>query len=323
MNYIGVDISKDKLNIAFLKGDAWQKTELYNKLEVIEQWVETLGEDPVQLIFEATGSYGSKLMWVLGQKHKPFTMINPSQSKGFARVQKIQNQTDEYDAILLAQYGAHMKPKASLVASEKYEKLRQTRQTLRQMKKYERMLGNQLHALEQLAWQEQQAKDALLQTLAAVKKSIADLETNLCNLTDDQMKEMAQKITTIKGVGPATARELIIVCNGFKHFDNARQIAKFIGVSPTTKSSGTSVRKKGRISRSGDPGIRGILYMAAISAIRCNHACVELYKRLKDKGKSTKQALVAVAHKLVKQAFAVAKSMKDFDNDYYLKFQRT
>jgi hypothetical protein len=63
--------------------------------------------------------------------------------------------------------------------------------------------------------------------------------------------------------------------------------------------------------------------MAALSASRCNNACKKLYKRLKDKGKSTKQALVAVAHKLLRQAFAVAKSMQDFDNDYYLKFQKT
>ena len=323
MLYIGIDISKNKLNIACSKVGVWQELEIANETQRIQQWIKSLGDEAVHLIFEATGSYGTKLMYLLHLHGKPFTMINPSQSQGFAQVQKNQNQTDARDAVLLAEYGLRIKPEPSLVAAEQWEKLRQTRRALRQMKKYKRMLGNQLHALAQFPFQEPAAEDALSQTLATVQKQITALEANLCDLTDDQMNKMAEKLTTINGIGPATARELIIATNGFEHFDKAKQVAKFIVISPTTKSSGISVRKKGRISRSGDAGLRGILYMAAISAARCNKACKEIYKRLKDKGKTTKQALVAVAHKLLRQAFAVAKSMKDFDNDYYLKFQKT
>lgn len=322
MLYIGIDISKNKLHIAFFKDGVWQKQEISNKTQSIQKWIKGLGDEVIHLIFEATGSYGAKLLYLLHLNEKRFTLINPSQSQGFARVKNNQNQTDARDAVLLAQYGAEIKPEPSLVANEQWEKLRQTRRVLRQMKKYERMLGNQLHALAQLPFQEATAKDALDQMLSAAQKQIKLLEASLCDLTDDEMNQMVQKLTTINGIGPVTARELIIATNGFEHFEKAKQVAKFIGVSPTTKSSGTSVRKKGKISRSGDAGIRGILYMAAISAKRCNKACQEIYKRLKDKGKSTKQALVAVAHKLLRQAFAVAKSMKDFDNDYYLKFQR-
>lgn len=323
MLYVGIDISKSKLNIAFLKAGVWQKLEIANETKSIQEWIKNLDNEEVQVVFEATGSYGAKLLYLLHLNGKPFTMVNPSQSKGFAQVQNNQNQTDERDAVSLAEYGACMKPAPSPVAHEQWEQLRQTRRALRQMKKYERMLGNQLHALEQFPFQEATAKEALVQTLATVRKYMAALEAKICDLTDAEMNKMVEKIVTINGIGPVTARELVIATNGFRHFDNAKQVAKFIGVSPTTKSSGTSVRKKGKISRSGDSGVRGILYMAAISASRCNKACKELYKRLKDKGKSTKQALVAVAHKLLRQAFGVAKSMKDFDNEYYSKLQRT
>lgn len=323
MLYVGIDISKSKLNIAFLKAGNWEKLEIANETKSIQKWIESLDNEDVQVVFEATGSYGAKLLYLLHLNGKSFTMVNPSQSKGFAQVQNNQNQTDERDAVSLAEYGACMRPAPSLVDPEQWEQLRQTRRVLRQMKKYERMLGNQLHALEQFPFQEPTAKEALEQTLATVRKNMVALEAKICDLTDAEMKQIVDKLLTINGIGLATARELVIVTNGFQHFDNAKQVAKFIGVSPTTKSSGSTVRKKGKISRSGDPGMRGILYMAAISAIRCNNACKELYKRLKDKGKSTKQALVAVAHKLVRQAFGVAKSMKDFDNDYYAKLQRT
>lgn len=323
MLYIGIDISKSKLNIAFFREEVWQELEVSNETRSIQKWIKSLEGEVVHLIFEATGSYGAKLLYLLHLNGNPFTLINPSQSQGFARVKNNQSQTDARDAVLLAEYGMHMKPAPSLVATEQWEKLRQTRQALRQMKKYKRMLGNQVHALAQLPYQEPIVKNALDQTLNSIQKQITALEANLCDLTDEEMNQMAQKLITINGIGPVTARELIIATNGFEHFDEAKQVAKFIGISPTTKSSGTSVRKKGRISRSGDPGLRGTLYMAAISASRCNNACKDIFKRLKDKGKSTKQALVAVAHKLLRQAFAVAKSMQDFDNNYYLKFQRT
>lgn len=323
MLYIGIDISKSRLHIAFFKDGSWHKLEIANESASIQKWIKSLGGEAVHLVFEATGSYGAKLLYLLHLGGIRFTMLNPSQSRGFAQVQNNQSQTDERDAISLAEYGARIQPHPSLVATEQWEKLRQARRALRQMKKYEQMIGNQLHALEQFPIQEPAAKEALSQTLATVREQIVSLEKSICDLTDDEMDKMARKIATINGIGPVTARELVIATNGFEHFENAKQSAKFVGVAPTTKSSGTSVRKKGKISRSGDPGLRGVLYMAALSAIRCNNACKELYKRLKDKGKSTKQALVAVAHKLLRQAFAVAKSMQDFDNNYYLKFQRT
>lgn len=323
MLYIGIDISKSKLHIAFFQDDAWQKMEIANESMSIQKWIQCLDKEAVQVIFEATGSYGAKLMYLLHLNRIHFTMLNPCQSKGFAQVEKNHSQTDQRDAVSLSKYGALIRPNPSLVAAQQWEKLRQTRGALRQMKKYERMLGNQLHALEQFPFQEPAVKTALTRTLATIREQILTLEANICDLTNDEMDKMVRKIATINGIGLVTARELVISTNGFQYFEKAKQPAKFIGVAPTTKSSGTSVRKKGKISRSGDSGLRGALYMAALSAIRCNNACKELYMRLKDKGKCSKQALVAVAHKLLRQAFALAKSMQDFDNNYYLKFQKT
>ena len=61
--------------------------------------------------------------------------------------------------------------------------------------------------------------------------------------------------------------------------------------------------------------------MASLSASRYNKACAELYQRLRAKGKPRKQALIAVAHKLIKQIWAVVKTGLDFDNDYHIKKQ--
>jgi len=99
---------------------------------------------------------------------------------------------------------------------------------------------------------------------------------------------------------------MIVATGGFTHFDNAKQLARFIGICPTYYQSGSSLNVRGGINRNGDSGLRSMLYVASWSAIRYNAACRELYHRLRSGGKPSKVALIAVANKLVRQAFAIA-----------------
>ena len=105
---------------------------------------------------------------------------------------------------------------------------------------------------------------------------------------------------------------LIVLSGGFTKFENAKQLCSYIGLSPRIFESGTSVRGKSRICKMGMSRIRAMLYVCAWSAKKCNKACKEFYNRLIEKGKPKKVALIAVANKLLKQAFAIAKS----DNYY-------
>ncbi len=81
-----------------------------------------------------------------------------------------------------------------------------------------------------------------------------------------------------------------------------------------------SIREKfkigGRIARSGDPDLRSLLFMCAVTAIRYNQACKAFYLHLKQKGKASKLALVAVANKLLRQVFAVVKQDQDYIDGY-------
>jgi transposase len=79
-----------------------------------------------------------------------------------------------------------------------------------------------------------------------------------------------------------------------------KDAASFIGISPSPYESAACVRKSGSIKKMGNPYARKILYMAALSAIRFNKYCKELYERLVSKGKAKKLALVAVAYKLLR-----------------------
>ena len=89
-------------------------------------------------------------------------------------------------------------------------------------------------------------------------------------------------------------------------------LAAFAGLSPSEHSSGSSVRRPGKISRVGNERLRSTLYMCALSAARTNKALLGFVGRLNAAGKPPKVVLVAVARKLLVYAHAVVRTQKPF-----------
>jgi len=89
-----------------------------------------------------------------------------------------------------------------------------------------------------------------------------------------------------------------------------------VGVTPTIRESGSSERGGSRISKVGNKKLRNLLFLCVFSACKYNRACREIYERIVAKGKSKKLALIAVANKLLKQAFAIVKSGRLYDENY-------
>ena len=90
----------------------------------------------------------------------------------------------------------------------------------------------------------------------------------------------------------------------------------YVGITPTIRESGSSVRGRARISKVGNRKLRNLLFLCAFNACKHNKACREVYDRIVNKGKSKKLALIAVANKLLKQCFAIAKSGLPYDEDH-------
>ena len=120
----------------------------------------------------------------------------------------------------------------------------------------------------------------------------------------------------LKGIGVTLAAALIMATGGFTYFDNAKQLTRHLGLSPTYQQSGTSVNFKGHINRNGDSSLRSQLYVAAFASLRCNTECKACYDRLRSNGKPGKVAVIAVANKLIRQAFAVVTQEKPYVDGY-------
>jgi transposase len=323
--FIGIDVSKDTLVTAIpSEKEQWEVVNFGNHQAGIAALVQKVKALPQpHVVLEATGNYSMKVVFALCENQVPVSVLNPKQSKGFIQgVLLSTTKTDAKDACALALYGQLNKPKTYHLPSDKMLEITQLRVYLKQLKKQQATLVSQLHALEFHVKPLAYVRQSLEESLALCKHQIQDTEKQLLTISEDCFDQAYKLATSVVGVGPAIAQALLIATNGLLDFDNAKQLAKFAGVCPTQCESGSSIKKRGSISKTGDPNLRAMLYMGARSAKRFNQPCKELYERLRGKGKCHKVAMLAVCNKMLRQVFAVVKSGAPFDKEYQLKMEK-
>ena len=304
MTYIGIDVSKDSFVAAYPTKSGYTTKTFKNIANGVRQFINSLPED-CHCVMEATGNYSMLLLYLLQKANITVSMENPQKIKHFARAMLSTTKTDEIDAKLIAMYGEKMDPKPYRIPSESILLLKQKRTVLRQLKKQFAMWTNLQESMEPLPKKDPASKVAIEQTIKFLRKQISKLEDDITHLSNKEFKRQMELLTSIRGIGENIASALIIATGGFTYFSTAKQISRFLGLCPTYQQSGTSVNVKGHINRNGDTYLRSQLYIAALASIRFNAACKETYDRLKAKGKSGKVAVVAVANKLIRQAYAV------------------
>jgi transposase len=324
--FIGIDVSKNDFTTACMDNDRqWIIKKFPNTEAGIKAFIKQL-EDPLNthVVLEATGNYSMKLTFGLCQNDIKCSVLNPKQSKGFIQgVMLSTTKTDEKDACALALYGQCNDPKPFVLPSDKILESKQLRTLLRQLKKQKRAIENQLHALEFHVQPLEFVIQTLRDSLALCEQQIKQTKERICKLNKQAFDKAYKLAISVKGVGPAIANALLVATNGLEDFDNYKQLAKYVGACPTQFESGSSVKRRGSIAKTGDADIRALLYMGARSAKRYNTDCKRLYDRLKSKGKCHKVAMLAVCNKMLRQVFAVVKSGQPFDNEYYLKIQNS
>lgn len=312
MTYIGIDISKATFVAAFPQANGF-KTETYpNDAKGIRRFIAKLDQSAHQCVMEATGNYCFLLLYLLDKSGIKASLINPKKIKNYARMMMSVTKTDAKDASLIADFGEKFKPEPYKFPSEQILVLKQKKTVIRQLQKQLTATKNLLSSLEPLPVKDKKCIHSLKQTIAFLEKQIKYMQQEMEAVVTDVFDKQLKLLTSIKGIGVTLATALIIATGGFTYFDNAKQLTRFIGICPTIEQSGTSVNIRGHINRNGDETLRSMLYVAAWSASQHNSACKELYQRLRGRGKSGKVAMVAVANKLVRQAFSVATSNKSY-----------
>ena len=326
--YVGIDVSKDELVISYLditqpsRNGHWKKAKVVNSLAAIQAWLESFGVQDKHFVLEFTGVYSDRLIHCLNTLGALFSVVNPLQSRAMSRVLAKTHKNDLQDAKTLSVLGEKMTLNAYKMPNELEKKRKEAFSALTSLQKQEQQLKSQIHAFEFRVNPNPIAVQALENVLSAVEQAIAQLQEDIKPQTDEpdeaQNKHLVELISSIVGVGKATADICVALYGDFKHFDNAKAFIKFIGLSPTEFSSGTSVRGKNPISKKGNGKLRSHLFNCARSAIQHNLVCKDFYTKLIKNGKNGKVALTAVMHKIARLIYGVVASDKKYDYDFAL-----
>ncbi len=306
---LGIDISKATFDLAYDaqgNGTRFMHRSLPNNSNGFDQLLKLLPTDrTVHIIMEASGPYYLKLATFLYEQGIKVSVVNPLVIRRFAQMRMIRAKTDKKDAQVIALYGAAEDPAPWTPESEAGSELRQMESLLELLQKQRTALKLHGDALEQSPHVSPDAAATVRKSLESLGEQIEDLTRKISDRAAAHYGDTLKLVKGIPGIGPRTAIVLLTVTGGLKRFSSAKQLSSYFGLCPRIFQSGTSIKGKGGIVKLGMSRIRAMLYLCSWSAIKCNRSCKELYERLLAKNKPKMVALIAVANKLLRQAFAV------------------
>jgi transposase len=271
------------------------------------------------VVMEATGYYHYLFAQFLHKKKVQVSVVNPLSVKRFIQMKLAKVKTDKSDAKAICEYGQMNEVPLYTALTEVQAECLQLFRLLDNYLKKRTQTKNKKHGEEVLGIPSKYVYGSLKRDLKHLDKEIKGIESCLLELVKQDQQHQLTLLKSIPGMGIKTALFLIVVTDGFSKFETASQLCSYVGITPTIRESGSSVRGRSKISKVGNKKLRNLLFLCAFSACKHNKACREIYERIVNKGKSKKLALIAVANKLLKQAFAIAKSGRPYDENFVSK----
>lgn len=315
--WIGVDVSKDVVDVAIFSESKYALHQVKNDKKSLFKFFSKIKEvEKSHVIMEATGIYHLVLFRTLVKLGFDTSVVNPLIIKRYSEVKMMRAKTDKVDAKLIALYGFELKPQLSKLPDKIQEHIFSLFKAVRYFQRNITSLNNQRLALEASQCEHTIILKEIGKNIRSNERSIERLEKEIDDLINDNFSDLNKRLMEIPGVGPKTS-SMIIGCFGkFENFDSAKQVVSFVGLNPNPRKSGKSVNRGSNISKKGNSLLRKILYLAALSAKSHNPECHLLYDRLLAKGMPRVKAQVAVAHKLLRQIFAIAKYDRSWSPEY-------
>lgn len=302
--WIGVDICKKYLDVAAASGtpvrianDAGGRAALARRLK---------GETVRGVIVEATGGLERALVQALDAQGVPASIVNPARVRKFAEGTGQLAKTDRIDAMMLARFGAYMRPAPTLLADPPRQKLRDLLAYRAQITREITARSAQVRlytAPDLLA-----RAEAAMAALRAERKAL-EREMEALIKSHDAMRTLYRRIVTVPGIGLIGAATLIAELPELGRLSR-RKIAALAGVAPFPNESGD--RRGHRAIRGGREEVRQALFNCARVAIEHNVVAKPFYERLRARGKGHKVAIVAVMRKLLTILNAMLKTSTDW-----------
>ncbi|WP_067149469.1 IS110 family RNA-guided transposase [Pseudotamlana agarivorans] len=312
IKYFGIDISHLVFDVTDSQGNYYQ---FKNTISGFKNFAKLLSANS-HCVMEATGYYHYQLAYYLLESGTKVSVENPLAVKRFIQMGLSKVKTDKSDSRLICAYAQHVELKLWKGNSKNELECLQIVRTLSVYTKQSTMLKNKLHGEAVLGEPSKLVVRSLKRNLKQLEKEMKTLEDQLLLLVRQVHQDLLTRLETIPGIGRKTAIMLVVLTGGFDRFTSAGELCSYAGLTPVIRQSGSSINGRARISKIGNQKLRNLLFMCSFNACKYNKACRDLYERIVAKGKSKKLALIAVYNKLLKQAFAIAKSGLIYDDNY-------
>ena len=308
----GIDISKDVFDCY---GSKQGHLQFKNTEKGFVKFLQILSGTTL-VVMEATGYYHYRLAQFLYKKKVIVSVVNPLSVKRFIQMRLAKVKTDKSDAKAICEYGIINEVPLYSALTDVQSECFQLFRLMDSFIKKRTATKNKLHGEEVLGIPSKFVYRSLNRVKKYLDNEILGIEDKLLSLVKQDQQQQLTLLQSIPGIGMKTALFLIVVTDGFKKFERSSQLCSYVGITPTIRESGSSVRGRSRISKVGNRKLRNLLFLCSFTACKHNKGCRDIYERIVNKGKSKKLALIAVSNKLIKQSFAIAKSGLPYDETY-------
>jgi|SRR5690606_4000059 len=318
--FVGVDISKNSLDICLLYADNLKESRHYtiaNTPKAIVSFLKKYAATEVLFCMEDTGVYGIPLCQALENADRDYAVvpaIEIKRSKGLHR-----GKSDKADAKDIANYAfTHLHEiKLYHFSEPDMQELKLLMAEREKLIKAIKLFGT---TEENFGFLDKKICAALKKnnqkTVRQLKKQLAEIERLVKELTahNENMKEQMALLQSVPGIGPQTALLLMSFTRCFTAFDNWRQLACYAGIAPFPYQSGISIKGKTKVSHYAQKRLKSAIHMASLTTKKFDAEIKQYYERKVAEGKNKMSVMNAVRCKLVARAFAVINRGTPFVN---------
>jgi transposase len=319
LRFIGIDVSKDTLDIG-IYSEQDKSTVIKNNKKAILKYFNFLLSDEFEyhICIENTGKYSWSLMELLPDLDCYFYVVNPLHLKRSLGL--VRGKNDKIDALRIAEFikknYEEITPYISqrneinllqILLSERRFKVKQRKQL--KTKNKENSVLSAIKIAKKLTLKNNKLIKELSKQIIELEKEIKHLISN-----DESLNKLNKQLKSVPGVGDILCWNILVKTNEFKTIKDPRKLACYAGVAPFANTSGISVFGRNRVSNYADKGLKKILHLGALSAIRLENDLAFYYNRKVEEGKNKMSVLNAVRNKIIHIIFALIKNQDFYQN---------
>ena len=252
----------NKVDISILPENGKEKHKVFTNnqegFKELNKWLKHLSIKQAHICLEATGCYGEEISFFMYEQGYKVSVINPARIKAYARSEGCRVKTDKGGSGVIARFCREQRPSCwtpPSFAEQKLKDLYRCRQSLLEDKN---RVTNRLEKLNK----EKASLKIWVELLIVLDNQSKTVATQIKELLQSEktLGSQGDLLKTIPGISDKTAIAILAELPNIKAFDNAKEVAAFAGLTPCERQSGSSVRRKGRLSKAGYAQLRKALY---------------------------------------------------------------